>query len=176
MFQGLKLGTSLRRAIPFFLCVVPNFAQLAPNRYTLLLEDPPLASRFASREEMASAAAVNYRGQLEAKHRTVLNELASRRIHATGSTATLINAIFVTATADRIPEMLSIPGVVAVRPMHRFKPNLNAATQLMNAPAAWNVVGGQSKAGQGIKIAVLDTGIDQITRTSRDEGSMHSLS
>jgi subtilisin family serine protease len=38
---------------------------------------------------------------------------------------------------------------------------LNKATQLMNAPAAWNLVGGQSNAGKGIKIGILDTGIDQ---------------
>ena len=31
----------------------------------------------------------------------------------------------------------------------------------MNAPAAWSLVGGQSKAGAGIKIGILDTGIDQ---------------
>src|ERR1035441_417525 len=38
---------------------------------------------------------------------------------------------------------------------------LNKATQVMNAPTAWNLVGGQSNAGKGIKIGILDTGIDQ---------------
>src|SRR5260370_2094317 len=35
------------------------------------------------------------------------------------------------------------------------------ATQLMNAPAAWNALGGMQNAGAGMKIAILDTGIDQ---------------
>jgi minor extracellular serine protease Vpr len=108
-----------------------------------------------------SAAGSAYRAQLEARQRTVMADLASRKIQVNGSTATLLNAIFVTAPESRVSEMLGIAGVAGVRPMHRFKPNLNAATQLMNAPAAWNMVGGQSNAGKGIKIAVLDTGIDQ---------------
>ena len=108
-----------------------------------------------------SAAGSAYRAQLEARQRTVMADLASRKIQVNGSTTTLVNAIFVTAPASRFSELLGIAGVAGVRPMHRFKPNLNAATQLMNAPAAWNTVGGQSNAGKGIKIAVLDSGIDQ---------------
>jgi minor extracellular serine protease Vpr len=161
MFRNALRGTALRCTFAVLLWVVPTFAQLAPNRYTLLLEDPPVASRFEKREDLQSAAAVAYRTQIEAKQQAVRNELAARRIPVTSSTSILINAIFVTAPASRVPEMLSIPGVIAVRPMHRIKRALNAATQLMNAPAAWNVVGGQSNAGKGIKIAVLDTGIDQ---------------
>jgi minor extracellular serine protease Vpr len=156
-----RVGGALLRVCPFFLWIVPGLAQLAPNRYTLLLDDAPVAERFARREEMLSAAGGAYRAQIEARQRTVMSELATRRIQVTGSTASLINAIFVTAPASRVSEMLGIPGVAGVRPMHRFKPNLNAATQLMNAPAAWNTVGGQSNAGKGIKIAVLDSGIDQ---------------
>jgi subtilisin family serine protease len=45
--------------------------------------------------------------------------------------------------------------------MRRLHIELNKATQLMNAPAAWNLVGGQSNAGKGRKIGILDTGIDQ---------------
>src|SRR5260370_15102672 len=45
--------------------------------------------------------------------------------------------------------------------MRQMHLKVSKATQLMNAPAAWNLVGGQSKAGAGIKIGILDTGIDQ---------------
>jgi len=161
MSCAIKVGGALLRISSVFFCLVPAFAQLAPNRYILLLNDPPMAERFARREEMLSASGTAYRAQLEARQRTVMADLASRKIQVTGSTATLINAIFVTAPASRVSEMMGIAGVAGVRPMHRFKPNLNAAAQLMNAPAAWNIVGGQSNAGKGIKIAVLDTGIDQ---------------
>ena len=73
---------------------------------------------------------------------------------------TVLNAIFVTVPASRVPELRAIPGVAAVRPIRRYKANLNRATQLMNAPAAWSQVGGQSNAGAGIKIGIIDSGLD----------------
>ena len=139
----------------------PSFAQFVPNRYTLLLEDAPVSSRFVSREAMRGSPAIAYRQQIEAKQRVVLGELAKRNIPVTGSDATLVNAIFVIAPASRLDELKSIPGVAAVRPMRRFKASLNKATQLMNAPLAWNALGGAANAGKGIKIGIIDSGIDQ---------------
>ena len=156
MFKGL-----IKQAIPFVFCILPCFAQFVPNRYTLLLDDPPVAARFQGRAVMETAAAVSYRAQIEARQQNVIRELRSRNIQVTGSVSELLNAVFVTAPAGRISEMLSIPGVAAVRPMRRYKANLNKAIQLMNAPTAWNTVGGQSNAGKGMKIAILDSGIDQ---------------
>lgn len=152
----LTIGASL-----LWLSAVPGLAQFVPNRYTLLLEDAPVSSRFVSREEMRTQAAEAYRKQVETKQAAVLRTLDARGITVTGSVSELLNAIFVSAPADRVPEMAAIPGVIGVRPMRRFKLALNKATQLMNAPAAWAALGGASNAGKGIKIAVLDSGIDQ---------------
>jgi uncharacterized protein (TIGR03437 family) len=110
---------------------------------------------------MQTAAAVAYRQQVEAKQAAVLTELASRNIRVLGSVSVLVNAIFVAAPASRVAELQSIPGVIGVRPVRRFKKALNRATQLMNATVAWNAVGGESNGGKGIKIAILDSGIDQ---------------
>jgi uncharacterized protein (TIGR03437 family) len=139
----------------------PQPAPFIPNQYILLLEDAPVAARFASREQMRTAAAVAYRQQVETKQAAVLKELAARNIRVLGSVSVLVNAIFVSAPASRVAELQSIPGVIGVRPVRRFKKALNRATQLMNAPAAWNAVGGMSNGGKGIKIAILDSGIDQ---------------
>lgn len=161
MFQSRRMGFVLFRFIAVVLCVMPALAQFVPNRYTLLLEDPPVAARFTSRAEMASAAAVQYRNQIETRQRAVLAELASRNIRVTGRVSTLINAIFVIAPASRLSELQALPGVAAVRPMRRFQALLNRATNLMNAPAAWAALGGNGNAGKGMKIAIIDTGIDQ---------------
>jgi len=39
--------------------------------------------------------------------------------------------------------------------------DLNAAVSLVNASAAWSAVGGVGSAGAGMKIGIIDTGIDQ---------------
>lgn len=145
----------------FIFFAIPSFAQFVPNRYTVVLADPPVSSRFATREDLVAPAAVSYRQQIEAKQAALKRNLEGRNIHVTGSVSTLMNAIFVTAPSSRVAEIEALPGVIAVKPMRRFKPTLNRATQAMNAQVAWNAVGGVANAGAGIKIGIIDTGIDQ---------------
>ncbi|MEO8595699.1 MAG: S8 family serine peptidase [Candidatus Solibacter sp.] len=135
--------------------------QYARNRYALILEDQPVAARFTSHEQLRTAAADGYRRQLDARQLAVHRELQRRNVPIISSVSEVLNAVFVTATPDRLAELSAIPGVIGVRPMRQMHLTLNKATQVMNAPAAWNLVGGQSKAGAGIKIGILDTGIDQ---------------
>ncbi|HKE24777.1 MAG TPA: S8 family serine peptidase [Bryobacteraceae bacterium] len=120
-----------------------------------------MAERFASRESSQTAQADTYRRQIDTAQAAVKSQLAARNFQVVGSVSEILNAIFVTADASRVAELQSIPGVAAVRPAKRLKMLLNRATALSNAPAAWTAVGGQSKAGAGIKIGILDTGIDQ---------------
>ena len=75
-----------------------GFAEIATNRYALVLEDPPVASQFQSREAVQSAAGRSYHQQIQARQRAIRTELATRNIQVTGSVDTLQNAIFVVAT------------------------------------------------------------------------------
>jgi uncharacterized protein (TIGR03437 family) len=135
--------------------------QIASNRFALILEDPPVSAKATSRAEMLnSTASRNYRQQIAARQQSIRAELASRKIQVTSSTDTVLNAIFVTAPKERVAELSAIPGVKAVVPVRRYHRKLNAANQLLNAPAAWNLAGGIQNAGKGIKIAILDSGID----------------
>jgi uncharacterized protein (TIGR03437 family) len=141
--------------------VTPGFGQYARNRYALILQDEPVASRFVTREAMHTAAADGYRRQVAQAQSAVHQELARRGVPVISSVSEVLNAVFVSAPPERVAELAAIPGVLGVRPMRVMHMELNKATQLMNAPTAWNLVGGQSKAGAGIKIGILDTGIDQ---------------
>jgi minor extracellular serine protease Vpr len=133
----------------------------AASRYALILEDPPLAERFATRDAAESVEGRIYRQRLEAGQQSLREVLASRHITVTGSVTMLTNAIFVAAPKERVDELKSLPGVKGVVPLRRYHLNLNRATVLLNAPAAWNALGGSQKAGAGMKIAIIDTGIDQ---------------
>ncbi|MGA3016107.1 MAG: S8 family serine peptidase [Bryobacteraceae bacterium] len=173
----------LRRAFScafffFVLCVYPGFGQPAPqaarkrqvkitaprfvpNRYIVFLQDPPVSARYAGRDRMATSEALAYQSQIVSRQQSLMTELASRNIRVTGSVNTLLNAVFVATTPDRLAEIRALSGVIGVMPERAMKKALNKATALANAPAAWNLVGGQSNAGAGMKIAILDTGIDQ---------------
>lgn len=132
---------------------------LVPGRYVVVLEDPPVAARFALADAQSPAAA-DYRRQIEAKQAAVAGALAKRNMQVTSQVSRLSNALFVSAPGHGIAEMLAIPGVKSVTPMRRLKAHLNRALQLTDVQPAWNAVGGQSSAGKGVKIAILDSGID----------------
>jgi minor extracellular serine protease Vpr len=142
--------------------------QTAPGRYAVFLADEPLATHFSSREQMQSAAGAAWRARIEAAQNSLRSELATRSIRITGSTSTLLNAVFVVAPASRVAEIKAIPGVVDVVKLGRRKMLLNRATTIMDGPQAWNLVGGLSNAGAGIKIGILDTGIDQTHPSLQD--------
>jgi minor extracellular serine protease Vpr len=155
-----------RFALPAIFALVgfapsPGFAQMVSDRYALFLSDTPVSSRYASKESARSAEAATYRQQIQTRQRVLRDALAQRNIQVTGSTVSVMNAVFVATTPDRVNEIKALPGVIGVVRMRRGKRTMNDATRLMNAPAAWNVLGGMSKAGEGVKIAILDTGIDQ---------------
>src|SRR5580693_2496842 len=110
---------------------------LAQTRYALILTDPPA----------------------ETRQQALRNELARRNISITGSTKTLLNAVYVAAPQERLDELKALPGVKGVIALRWRRLNLNRATQLVNAPSAWAALGGVTNAGAGIKIAIIDTGI-----------------
>ncbi len=137
-----------------------GLAQVATNRYALILNDPAPASKFETREATQSAEARSYQRQVEAAQRTLRNELQSRNIEVAGSVSTILNAVFVVVPSERVPELKSLPGVKGVVPLRRRHVDLNRATQIVNAPVAWTALGGMQNAGAGVKIGILDTGIE----------------
>ena len=134
-------------------------AQPARNRYALILEDAPVAAQF-SRQRMALGESATYSRTLEQRQQAVRGELARRGIEPTGSVTALMNAVFVVAPPDGVADLQNIPGVKSVVRLRIYHRKLNRATALVNAPAAWSALGGSGNAGAGVKIAILDTGID----------------
>src|SRR5581483_2438086 len=130
-------------------------AERSSDRYALILADPPLVHR-ESRTAPSPRAQ-----QMAAVQARLRSTLAGRDIIVTGAVRSVLNAVFVAATPGRVAELLSLPGVIAVVPLRRYRLELNKAVPLMNAPAAWQALGGESNAGKGIKIGIIDTGIDQ---------------
>src|SRR5262245_28705094 len=144
-----------------FALALPVFSQFAQNQYILVLEDQPVSERFAGADGLRSSGASVYRTQVESRQRDLARSLEARHIGVTSSVSTLFNGIFVTATPDRLAELQSLPGVRAVIPQHAYKYSLNRAGTLVNIAAAWSAVGGVQSAGAGMKIGIIDTGIDQ---------------
>jgi minor extracellular serine protease Vpr len=67
------------------------------------------------------------------------------------------NGMKVRIAADRMKELAALPGVVAVRPLQLVKPQNVRSIPFIGTPAVWQGLGLH---GEGVKIAIIDTGID----------------
>jgi len=73
----------------------------------------------------------------------------------------VLNAIAVQLNGHSMSHLLNAPGASWVVQDYLFHLEMNRSPTLIGAPVLWNAVGGQSNAGAGIKIGIIDTGIDQ---------------
>jgi minor extracellular serine protease Vpr len=132
-----------------------------PDRWAVILEEPPLLRQVSSRAALRQAEANAPRRRIERAQAAVRSAIQQSGVRVTGSTNTLIDALYVSASAEQAAALRSIPGVGGVVKMRAIKRHLNKALDLVNVPAAWSALGGQQNAGAGTKIGILDTGIDQ---------------
>jgi minor extracellular serine protease Vpr len=139
------------------LLCLPAFARGRLQEYALILKDPPLARAGLHTSQSASRLQA-----IQAAQRTLTQELIRRKIPVRGSIRRLLNAVFVHVTPQQAASLRSLAGVQRVVRLQRFKRQLNTAVNLVNVTNAWSLLpGGMANAGAGLKIAILDSGIDQ---------------
>lgn len=149
-----------RLTFALLLLCVPVAARTL-NRYALLLQDPPAAAARSVVRIGIGPEVVAARIALRGKQDTLRGELLRRNFHVTGASQVLVNAVYVAADPSRAAELSRVPGVRRVAFLPLLKPALDHAEQLVNTSAAWDFFGGVSNAGLGVKIAIIDSGIDQ---------------
>jgi len=113
-----------------------------------------------SREALVTSAGRASRQRVQDSQAVVRAEVARRGLREIGSADVLVNAIFVSARAEDIDALAAMPGVRYVREMRPVRMAMTKANDVIRATAAWTQVGGQSNAGAGVKIAIVDSGID----------------
>jgi len=134
----------------------------------VLLSEPPVVERFPGRIERTQAASEPYRQHLREAQQAMRSRIEAMRIPVTGAVQHLLNGLFVRATPDRASALRTLPGVAAVVPLRRYR--IADQLSLSDVQQAWNsaAIGGQSKAGAGLKIGIIDTGIDQTHPSFQD--------
>ena len=152
------------RRLHLLLVVFPFVASAAvPNRYIVEMSGEPVAVNLVRRgvrlAGMRGEMARQRRLRIREEQRPVRTRLEAANAEILGSVDTVANAFIVNISDERAAELESIPGVVKVHRVRRFKPLLDRAIPLHRVPEAWQQVG-IGNAGAGMKIAIIDTGID----------------
>ncbi|MGH9822341.1 MAG: S8 family serine peptidase [Blastocatellia bacterium] len=121
---------------------------------------------------LSSTTARTYEAFVTAEQRDFENTATalSPDLHIVTELYRLANAVEITAPGYKIAQMAALPGVRRFHLSRTYHALLNTSVPLINAPAAWAKVGGAGNAGRGIRIAILDSGIDITNSLFSDAG------
>ncbi len=138
-----------------------NASAVPPARqYALLLEDAPVASQVSSRSQLRAAPGQTQSARIEAAQASLRQLLAERHVLVTGSVKHLLNGVFVAARPEELPALRALPGVRAIAPLREVRLMMDKALPLINVPDVSAAVVGLPDLGAGVRIGIIDTGID----------------
>src|SRR3989442_9576401 len=113
--------------------------------------------------DLTSAAAQAYSSYLANQRGLAkgwLNNNA-RETQVVSEYSVVLNGLGVKLNGHSMNDLQRVSGAAAVAPVNTYHIDDDVSNNLINAPAVWSALGGQSNAGAGIKIGIIDTGIDQ---------------
>lgn len=127
------------------------------------LEDTPAALIYAQSAEMQAAAlTINQVDVIKEKQANVMTALKAKGLLSTElfRTQKVYNGIWLRVDAKDLVKLASIPGVKALHPIIPKTIDNTTSVPLIGAPQVWGGLSGAQ--GEGIKIGIIDTGIDYI--------------
>lgn len=112
-----------------------------------------------------------YEAYLAERREAFRQALQAQQIHAEvlHEYAVTLNGLAISVRGRDIPKLLRTPGIRGATLSRRIYPLLAESVPLIGAPPVWEQVGGQANAGAGMKIAIIDTGIDPKHPFLRDD-------
>ena len=122
--------------------------------------------------DFEAPAARAYESRLVSEQRDFISRatLVSPSLHVRTNLRKLTNAVSVETGASELAAISTLPGVKRVQLTRQYHTTIDSSVPLINAPAVWQNVAGPSAAGEGMKIAILDTGIDKDNPLFSDAG------
>ena len=139
--------------------VGPHATNSAAVQVVVILRGDPVAvvqknlGRQLSRSERESVIA-----QRHAEHLGPTQEIERRGGKVLAQFHSALNGIKIEIPRRQLADLRSIPGVIDVQPIGNYQRNNVVSVPLIGAPLAWQLPGRFQ--GQGVKIAVIDSGID----------------
>jgi minor extracellular serine protease Vpr len=147
----------------------PPATGIADGYAIVILSDPPLADWPGVAR--AKNGKIDFNNGANGRYQAALAHARNdfkQWLKATNSPAqvlreydTVLNGFGVQLNGASFDSLRAGPGVTSVEQSLTYAPTMNRSVGVINAPAAWAALGGVANAGAGMKIGVLDTGIDQ---------------
>ncbi|MHB9145058.1 MAG: S8 family serine peptidase [Symbiobacteriia bacterium] len=122
-----------------------------------------LAPAHGRKIDFSSPAANDKANKVTAQQQNYIKWLAKQypQVQVVTSYDVTVNALGLKLNGATLAQVKGGPGTTDAGVSQEYSAAMNQSPGLINAPAVWTALGGQPKAGAGIKVGVIDTGIDQ---------------
>lgn len=152
------------------------------NRYIVVFEDQPVLQYqkevsgsnniHSPLFQAKGAQAQDYAAIVQAKQLVFENSLAQIDNAAVVENRFqhVINAVVVSSGSNIQAQLQTMPDVKYAALETRVRPSLTRSHTIMNIEGAWEQLGGRQQGGEGVFIAIIDTGIDVTHPVFNDEG------
>lgn len=124
-------------------------AQVLPDWHIVELTEAPQTKTRGERAIRDSQAGV----------RALVSARFAGRAAVRESIEVVANAIVVQGEVSEA-ELAALPGVKKVWPVYALRQEMDRAVSIIGATRAWELIGGPENAGAGVKIGIIDSGLD----------------
>ncbi len=143
-------------------------ATAAPGLYVVELQNRPAVERAAEearragkgREAQPARGWAKHASAVRAEQEQAWRGAEQRGARVLGGVTLVANALFVEIDDEEADALREVAGVRRVRPAREYRMTMDAALPLHKIREAWELAGGESRAGLGVKIAILDSGVE----------------
>ena len=165
--QGVTRGAPNRRLVPTEIQGrIENPASLPPGldrdaRVTVvatLAGEPVAVAQETASRRLSRAEKDLVKTQRRGEQAVVRPSIEALGAEVLGTYQSALNGIKVRIPRRQLAALRQIPGVVAVKPVTVYQPSDVVSVPRIQAPLAWDFPAGVH--GEGIKVAVIDSGID----------------
>jgi subtilisin family serine protease len=161
----------LRYTLIFLLLAPLVSSQVVPGRYLVELTGDSVVehvTRQRGRGGLRGAAAAERRSALRTEQARVRTRMGAG-VQVLAQVENVGNALIVAVDDAEAGRLATLPGVLRVEPVRTVKRMLDRAVVVNKVVGAWNEVG-DDRAGEGIKVGIIDSGVDNTHPGFRDMG------
>lgn len=154
----------MRFILILFSLAAIGFGQAIPGRYIVEFRTEPataISASTRSRYSVADPGVIARRSQLRAEQDTAEQSIRSFGGRVRQHFDTVLNGVSVEVSDSEANRLRQLPNVAAVYPEMRHRMFLDRAVNVHKIRDAWQAItAGRDGAGAGIKVGIIDSGID----------------